>query len=827
MGGYLEVLARMPQRLLLVFLGVFLANCSLAIEARYWKPVPDAANGASDGASFDGGDGAGDVVISDPDAIAPDGCAPTACYSGPAGTEGVGACHAGTVLCGAGARVCAGEVVPLAMERCNGIDDDCNGSTDERLPTASCGVGQCRVTNAPTCVGGMPVVCTPRPPEPETCGNGLDDDCDGVADDGCECVWVSRGPGASDSNDGALTRPLFSVATAIMRAAPMRRSVCLLAPSGCSMSPGRAVFDEQVSMVNGVHVLGGFDPATRTQSPSCLTVLQLPMTSALAQTVIFPASVTMPTLLERVTVQGPSSALSATRAVEIRGGGAVLHDNLIIGGTVSNESVAVVVAAGSESRVLLLENQISGGAATRTYGVVASSPIILAGSCGRLDALGRCITGCDTGRFVRGRTPGAARSTHVVAIKLENAPGSLIDQSSICAEGGNIETFAVQVLGDAAATNVVRNRVLASGESANTTAIRFDGSCNTAGTAATVAFNSRVSTSSSVTSGASFGIHNSGANCRTDILGNLEIVGTEVAGRASATGVRCESDAQCRIADNFAITGSLPTAIAERVIGVECARGGCREVSGNGVLGGFGVTATAMRVIESDTRVMRNNIAAGCGATSALGLELVNAFARVENNSITNTSTSMCAVTANSVDTAALRVVLGSEARENEVHSNTIFADGARNCIARAVAVVRGANSSGGDRPSGVFRNNVVFASGTCMVRAAFAELGESADPRVLENNLFFAPGAAAYLDENMSSVDTERGINSLAMTTAAANLVSDPMLGAGGVPLRGSPCIDRGTATNAPMVDQRGLVRPFVVSASPGYDIGALEVRP
>ncbi len=64
-------------------------------------------------------------------------CAPNStasCYDGPAGTQGVGACHAGTKTCnalGTAYAACAGEVTPTT-ETCNTpVDDDCNGQTNE------------------------------------------------------------------------------------------------------------------------------------------------------------------------------------------------------------------------------------------------------------------------------------------------------------------------------------------------------------------------------------------------------------------------------------------------------------------------------------------------------------------------------------------------------------------------------------------------------------------------------------------------------------------------------------------------------------------------
>jgi hypothetical protein len=76
-------------------------------------------------------------------AMPAEGCECTAgatrpCYSGAAGTRGVGACRDGAQACAvAGGRsmwaaACAGEALPAAAEVCgNGVDDNCNGAVDE------------------------------------------------------------------------------------------------------------------------------------------------------------------------------------------------------------------------------------------------------------------------------------------------------------------------------------------------------------------------------------------------------------------------------------------------------------------------------------------------------------------------------------------------------------------------------------------------------------------------------------------------------------------------------------------------------------------------
>lgn len=66
-------------------------------------------------------------------------------------------------------------------EECDGVDNDCDGDTDEDLGETTCGIGECKVT-VPNCMDGKTVECIEKQPMEEVC-DGLDNDCDGDTDE--------------------------------------------------------------------------------------------------------------------------------------------------------------------------------------------------------------------------------------------------------------------------------------------------------------------------------------------------------------------------------------------------------------------------------------------------------------------------------------------------------------------------------------------------------------------------------------------------------------------------------------------------------------------
>ncbi len=154
-----------------------------------------------------------DGIDNDCDGTADEGCECTtgetrSCYTGPLGTEGVGICAPGSQLCTAGAwGACDGSVLP-GTDRCDGVDNDCDGIADEGC---GCSVGTTRrcyetPTGAPgagtpgvgICASGLST-CLELPgggsdygacigattAAAEICMTGIDEDCDGLVDEDC------------------------------------------------------------------------------------------------------------------------------------------------------------------------------------------------------------------------------------------------------------------------------------------------------------------------------------------------------------------------------------------------------------------------------------------------------------------------------------------------------------------------------------------------------------------------------------------------------------------------------------------------------------------
>jgi hypothetical protein len=116
------------------------------------------------------------------------------CYTGKAGTEGIGPCATGTRVCQTNGTWtnCLSETTPQ-NEVCDGVDNDCNGQIDDKVVELG---DPCQDNNQKgECQNGTYTACTNKQltctsntqPTTEICDDGKDNDCDGTIDSGTKC----------------------------------------------------------------------------------------------------------------------------------------------------------------------------------------------------------------------------------------------------------------------------------------------------------------------------------------------------------------------------------------------------------------------------------------------------------------------------------------------------------------------------------------------------------------------------------------------------------------------------------------------------------------
>ena len=313
-------------------------GCGLVLDTAPPDPVPDASHDASRDASL--GDGAADRDgnfprdASDVDASNNDDDAAVVLDAG--GLDS-GEIDAGTLDLG------------VDSGACHDLDGD---------GTTTC-AGDCDDGDALS-----------APSAPEICGDGADNDCDGLADESCSGgrgTFVSAFTG-DDLNPGTRALPVRTIAPGIVNAQMLGVPQTVVVAEGS--------YGEKVTMVGGVSLLGGYEcsasPCSWRRSPTTFiaTIVNTDFEGVFAG-----AGVTASTVIDGFHIDGLSGTAPTpgSAGITVRGGSPTISGNEVVGGDVTGGAFAADRSIGVHLRAspdgvatTIFGNDIRGGASSGT-----------------------------------------------------------------------------------------------------------------------------------------------------------------------------------------------------------------------------------------------------------------------------------------------------------------------------------------------------------------------------------------------------------------------------------------------------------------------------
>lgn len=248
------------------------------------------------------------------------------------------------------------------------------GMSDSGMGTTDAGMDAGPVCNdedgdgTTTCAGDCDDAdALTSPTATDICGDGIDQDCDSTADDGCTAgigTYVSQLTGL-DTNPGTRAMPVQTIGQGIRNAMMIGGAQSVIVAEG--------TYAEKVTLVEGVDLLGGFDctalPCTWARDPAT-NVSNIQNTDF--EGVLAGAGITNATLIEGFSIAGMGgmpSVAPGSAGITLRGGAPTIRGNTIVGGNVTggpfNANRSIGIALVSTNGALIENNDITGGPSVR------------------------------------------------------------------------------------------------------------------------------------------------------------------------------------------------------------------------------------------------------------------------------------------------------------------------------------------------------------------------------------------------------------------------------------------------------------------------------
>jgi hypothetical protein len=277
----------------------------------------------------------------------------------------IGACRAGMRVCSGGIWGQCSEVVPAASEDCNGIDDNCNGMIDEG------------------CADGCVVVCA---------------SCTGSAD--------------SAAADGSVGRPFASLEAAMAAAGPIdggtRRRICIAGGATCKESTLYPIRGP-LNMPDGLIIQGAY-AVTEAGLVYCGVAAVRPRTTlsfASSEGVVFDQTIAAGAELSSLVIEvnpsaSPGPAAATVVPIAVKGGKNVSLSRVFLSeGFAALNTHGVDITAGGQATITGSSISTGQGSHSAVGVYVNGGTVNLRNNCDRIVG-GNCESNCSDGGSMLG-----------------------------------------------------------------------------------------------------------------------------------------------------------------------------------------------------------------------------------------------------------------------------------------------------------------------------------------------------------------------------------------------------------------------------------------